>query len=119
MEQWLTYAEILATLLNGGKSPTTGATILKPDTVAEMFKNQIPEFPNYGRQGMAAAKPDLLNAAPDMYPVADNAPQGWGLTFMLSNGGPTGRSKSTAHCKNAADNVQCVISWRSRVLTPT
>lgn len=98
----MTSKEILAVLLNQGKSPTTGATILQPHTVAEMFKNQIPQFPNFGRQGMAAAKPDLLNAAPDFYPVADNAPQGWGLTFMLSNGGPTGRSKSTAHCKQAS-----------------
>jgi len=95
----LTCAEILATLLNAGKSPTTGASLLKPETVAEMFKNQIPEFPNFGRQGMGAAKPDLTNEAPEFYPVADNAPQGWGLTFMLSNGSATGRSKTAAHCK--------------------
>ncbi|CAN8105690.1 unnamed protein product [Discula destructiva] len=93
------YCKILAVLLNKGKSPTTGATILKPDTVAEMFKNQIPDFPNFGRQGVADAKPDLTNASPDFYPVADSPPQGWGLTFMLSNGGHTGRSKSNAHCK--------------------
>lgn len=96
----LIYVEILAALLNEGKSPTTGATILKPDTVAEMFKNQIPDFPNFGRQGIPAAKPDLTNPAPDIYPVAGNAPQGWGLTFMLSNGGHTGRSRRTGHCRS-------------------
>lgn len=62
-----------------------------------MFTNQIPHFPNYSRQGVAAAKPELTNAVPELYPVPENAPQGWGLTFMLSNGGPTGRSKDTVH----------------------
>lgn len=56
--------EILATLLNNGTSPTTGATILKPETVEEMFKNQLPDMPNFSRQGIAAAKPDLTNPIP-------------------------------------------------------
>lgn len=106
----LTCTEILAALLNKGKSPTTGASILKPDTVAEMFNNQIPDFPNFGRQGIPAAKPDLTNPAPDIYPVAGNGPQGWGLSFMLSNGGPTGRSRSTAHCKSMSKPDQSSLS---------
>lgn len=65
-----------------------------------MFKNQIPDFPNYARQGIPAAKPDLTNPVPEIYPVAGNGPQGWGLTFMLSNGGHTGRSKSAVHCES-------------------
>lgn len=80
-------------LLNEGRSPTTGAEILQPATVAEMLRNQIPDFPDFGRQFIPAAKPDLTNAIPDIYPVEGEAPQGWGLTFMLSNGGPTGRSR--------------------------
>lgn len=62
-----------------------------------MFKNQIPEFPNFGRQPIPAAKPDLTNVLPEMYPLPGNPPQGWGLTFMLANGDLTGRSTSTAH----------------------
>ncbi|PSR83913.1 beta-lactamase/transpeptidase-like protein [Coniella lustricola] len=89
------YCKILVALLNQGKSPTTGATILQPSTVAEMYKNQIPQFPNFSRQYIPASKPDLTNPLPEIYPIEDNAPQGWGLTFMLSNGGPTGRSKQT------------------------
>ena len=84
-------------LLNDGTSATTGAQILKPQTVELMFQNQIPNFPNFGRQGIPAAKPDLTNAIAEIYPVADNAPQGWGLTFMLSGKGATGRSASTGH----------------------
>ena len=82
-------------LLNDGTCPRTGIQILRKETVQEMFKNQIPQFPDFGRQGLAAAKPDQTNAISDIYPVDGNPPQGWGLTFMLSNGGATGRSKST------------------------
>ncbi|KNG46629.1 beta-lactamase-like protein [Stemphylium lycopersici] len=89
------YAQIIATLLNDGTSPVTNVQIIKKETVNQMFTNQIPRFPDFGRQGIAAAKPDLTNPIPDIYPVEGNPPQGWGLTFMLSNGGPTGRSKGT------------------------
>lgn len=69
--------------------------MLRKETVDEMFSNQIPQFPNYGRQGIPAAKPDLTNPISELYPVLGGPPQGWGLTFMLSNGGATGRSNST------------------------
>ncbi|CAI9632604.1 unnamed protein product [Alternaria burnsii] len=90
------YAQILAMLLNDGTSPTTGAKILSPSTVEVMFQNQITQFPNFARQNIPAAKPDLTNAIPEIYPVPGNGPQGWGLTFMLSGAGVTGRSASTA-----------------------
>ncbi|KAI1615903.1 beta-lactamase family protein [Exophiala viscosa] len=87
------YCQILATLLNDGTSPNTGARILKKETVDMMFDNQIPDFPNFGKQGIPDAKSDLTNAIPDLYPGSQ---QGWGLTFMLSDG-PTGRSSGTGH----------------------
>jgi len=91
------YCQILAILLNNGTSPTTGATILKPETVEEMFKNQIPDMPNFARQGISAAKPELTNPISELYPQANNPPQGWGLTFMLTiEEGPTGRKRNTA-----------------------
>jgi len=90
------YCQILAMLLNDGTSPTTGAQILKKATVDDMFRNQIPEFPQYGRQGIPAARPLLTNPLPDLYPAPDNAPQGWGLTFMISSG-ITGRPKASVN----------------------
>ncbi|RMZ82559.1 hypothetical protein DV738_g1458, partial [Chaetothyriales sp. CBS 135597] len=83
------YCQILATLLNDGTSPITGAQILKKETVDLMFQNQIPNFPAFSRQGIPPAKPDLTNAIPDLYPGKH---QGWGLTFMLSDG-ITGRER--------------------------
>ncbi|KAF1941481.1 beta-lactamase/transpeptidase-like protein [Clathrospora elynae] len=90
------YAQIIATLLNDGTSPTTNAQLLKKETVDLMFTNQIERFPDFGRQPFPDAKPDLTNTISELYPVEGKPPQGWGLTFMLSNGGVTGRSKSTA-----------------------
>ena len=46
------YCQILSTLLNDGKSPTTGAQILQKATVDAMFENQIPRFPDFGKQGI-------------------------------------------------------------------
>ncbi|KAI1462536.1 beta-lactamase family protein [Annulohypoxylon moriforme] len=91
------YARIISVLLNDGTDPKTGAKIVSKSTIDEMYKNQIPKFPNFGRQGIPASKPDLTNPVPDIYPVGD-APQGWGLTFMLSGASDvSGRSASTGH----------------------
>ncbi|OJJ05771.1 hypothetical protein ASPVEDRAFT_199204 [Aspergillus versicolor CBS 583.65] len=97
------YCKILSVLLNDGTCPKTGTKLLNKSTVDDMFTNQIPQFPNYSRQGIAASKPDLTNAVPELYPVPGNPPQGWGLTFMLSNGGGTGRSASTGHWAGLAN----------------
>lgn len=91
------YARVLTVLLNNGTCPKTGTKLLDKATVDEMFRNQIPQLPNFGRQHIPAAKPDLTHELPDLYPVAGKPPQGWGLTFMLSNGGATGRSTGTGH----------------------
>ncbi|KAK9454025.1 beta-lactamase family protein [Dipodascopsis uninucleata] len=96
------YGRIISTLLNDGTSPATGAQILKKSTVDEMFRNQIPNFPNFGRKGIPDAKPELTNAIPDVYPLSGNAPQGWGLTFMLT-GGATGRSSGTGQWAGLAN----------------
>lgn len=89
--------EILAVFLNDGTCPRTGAQLLRKETVDDMFRNQIPEFPNFGRQPIPAARPDLTNPVSELYPTAGDPPQGWGLSFMLSGSNATGRSKGTVH----------------------
>ncbi|KAI4256713.1 MAG: hypothetical protein L6R42_006052 [Xanthoria sp. 1 TBL-2021] len=91
------YCQILSTLLNDGVSPTTSARILSEASIREIFTNQIPQFPDFGRRGIPAAKPDLTNPIPDMYPQPPEQPQGWGLTFMMTiHPGATGRGANTA-----------------------
>lgn len=91
------YVQILATLLNDGTSPTTGNRILTKESVEEMFTNQIPQFPDFGRKGVRATKPTYTNDIPDFYPQPREQPQGWGLTFMLTlHEAATGRGKNTA-----------------------
>jgi CubicO group peptidase (beta-lactamase class C family) len=60
-----------------------------------MFPNQISEFPNFGPQGVPAAKPRLTNRIPELFPIPGDGSQGWGLTFMLTRG-QTGRSDGAA-----------------------
>lgn len=44
------YLQIISMLLNDGTYPKTGNKILEKETVDEMFTNQIPQFPDFGRQ---------------------------------------------------------------------
>lgn len=81
-------------LLNNGRSPTTGRQILNPETVEEMFTNQIPHQPDFARRALPAVKPDLTHPAPGFYPLCESLPQGWGLSFMISPS-ITGRSDTT------------------------
>jgi CubicO group peptidase (beta-lactamase class C family) len=84
---------VLSVLLNDGTDAKTGTKLLEKATVDEMFRNQIPQFPDLGRQGIPAAKPELTNPIAELYPVPGSPPQGWGLSFMLT-GSPTGRSET-------------------------
>ena len=81
-------AEIIATLLNNGTSPTTGAKLLEKATVDIMFTNQVETFPDFARQGIPDAKPDLTNVIPEIYP---------------STGGSTSRLGPDVHA----------VEWRS------
>ncbi|KAL2074831.1 hypothetical protein VTL71DRAFT_8610 [Oculimacula yallundae] len=90
------YVKVIATLLNNGTSPTTGKQILKKETVDEMFSNQIPDKPNFGREAIQAATPELTNPIPELYSQPKEQEQGWGLTFMLTiHPGATGRGANT------------------------
>lgn len=84
-------------LLNSGVSPTTGNRLLSSKTVDEMFRNQFPDNPNFARQYVPAAEPELVYPSDGYYGLAPpQMPQGWGLSFMISPS-VTGRSDSTAH----------------------
>jgi CubicO group peptidase (beta-lactamase class C family) len=90
------YCKILATLLNDGTSPTTGKAILKKESVDKMLENSIPHMPDFARNGIPNAKPDQTNSIPEMYPQANNPPQGWNCAgFLNIEKCPTGRSANS------------------------
>ncbi|KAF1841810.1 beta-lactamase/transpeptidase-like protein [Cucurbitaria berberidis CBS 394.84] len=90
------YVKILAAILNEGKSPTTGESILKKETVDLLFENQIPNQPDFARNGPPPANPLLANAASELYPQPGNPPQGWAFGgFLTITPGPTGRGANT------------------------
>jgi hypothetical protein len=61
-----------------------------------MFTNQIPSMPNFARNPIAAAIPELTNPIQELYPQPKDQEQGWGLTFMLTiHEGATGRGRNT------------------------
>ncbi|KAF4540776.1 Beta-lactamase [Lasiodiplodia theobromae] len=104
------YCQILATLLNNGTSPKTGATILSPRTVDAMFTNSLPDsWPDFARAGIPDAKPHQTNPIPELYQQPGNPPQGWGLTFLLTNldgkGAESGmwRGRNTGHWAGIAN----------------
>lgn len=79
----LEYVQVLAVLLNDGTCPKTKKQILKPDTVKDMFENQIPDMPDFGRRGIPDAKSEHSNALPDLYPQGE-VPQVCLFCFLLS-----------------------------------
>lgn len=90
----LEFSKLLVALLNNGVSPHTGRRILSKEMVKEMFTNQIPDSPNFGREHpMVSYVPSLSNSLPQLYAQRGNPPQGWGLSFFL-NLVPTDTGKS-------------------------
>ncbi|KAH7381741.1 beta-lactamase/transpeptidase-like protein [Pyrenochaeta sp. MPI-SDFR-AT-0127] len=90
------YIKILAAILNDGTSPTTGKTILKKETVDLLWKNQIPDQPDFARNGPPPVDATLVNHAPEFYPQPGNPPQGWSYGgFLTIAPGPTGRGANT------------------------
>jgi CubicO group peptidase (beta-lactamase class C family) len=81
------YLAFLQMLLHGGT--LGGARILRPETVAEMNRNQIGDLP---AGVMKTQAPDLSNNV-DLFPGAAIR---WGLGYMLNMAaGPNGRSAGT------------------------
>jgi hypothetical protein len=61
-----------------------------------MFRNQIPNLPDFARKPLPDSKKWLTNPVPDLHPAYNGEIQGFGLSFMLS-GSATGRSPGSAY----------------------
>lgn len=90
-------AKSLGMLLGNGTCPITTAQLLKAETVDEIFTNQIPSMPDFGRtMEWEAVFANLTNPTRDIYPEKGNPPQDHGLGFMMTlSEGDTGRGPNT------------------------
>lgn len=71
-----------------------------------MLKNQIPQFPNFGRHHPPPAKPSMANWEQELYPQSHDLPQGWGLSFFLQlHAGPMGRAAGSVSWTGAANLI--------------
>ncbi|KAF2136495.1 uncharacterized protein K452DRAFT_362486 [Aplosporella prunicola CBS 121167] len=107
------YAQVLAAVLNDGVSGKTGARILAAETVARMFGNTLPEWPDFGRVPTETQKPDLSSSFAEQYAQAGSPPQGWGITFLLSNLDGKGHAWR-GRCAGNWSGVSNVYYWLDR-----
>lgn len=78
------YVRVFAALINDGVYAPNGARILRPETVKSVFTNQIPQWPDFARQGIYPTEPTIANALPEIFQQPENPPQGWGLSLFLN-----------------------------------
>ncbi|KAF7551735.1 hypothetical protein G7Z17_g4791 [Cylindrodendrum hubeiense] len=78
------FLKLIALLLNDGTDSKTGAQLLRPDTVREMFKDQIPDKPRHSDERVPVAKPWLANPTP-LSPMPEDHMEGWGLSFSINH----------------------------------
>ncbi|OJJ75774.1 hypothetical protein ASPBRDRAFT_191980 [Aspergillus brasiliensis CBS 101740] len=98
------FCRVLAALLNDGTSPHTGAKIVTPETVKEMFTDQIPTMPRYCNEYTPSGKPELANPCPLIPSAEEDLTEGWGLSFSLSHTeSPTGRAAGSGSWEGLAN----------------
>jgi len=87
------YLKCILIMVNEGKA-ANGAQILKPETVNDMWKDQMPAFPDADakqpfKRNIMPSRPDLSN--PTI--MDDGMPKGWCISACLTKAEwPTGRS---------------------------
>ncbi|CRG90093.1 putative protein Rv1367c/MT1414 [Talaromyces islandicus] len=98
------YCKIIAALLNNGTCPKTNTRLLNPETVNEMYKDQIPTLPRYINAVAPSAKPHLKRDGPVRLAADDSETEGWGLTFSINHRDkPTGRPAGTVNWEGIAN----------------
>lgn len=111
------YVKILGALLNDGESPHTGKRLLKKESVDAMWENQIPNQPDFARNGPAPPNPELVNHVPEFYPQPGNPPQGWGYAgFLTLEPGSTGRGPQTCWWMGKVFHHRCALVYAKTTL---
>ncbi|KAL6357264.1 hypothetical protein LRP88_07422 [Fusarium phalaenopsidis] len=94
---------LISLLLNDGIDKVTGVRLLKPETVQDMFTDQISDKPRFSNVCVPVAKPELANPTP-LTPMPDDHTEGWGMSFSISHfPSETGRAPGTASWEGLAN----------------
>ncbi|KAH6892603.1 beta-lactamase/transpeptidase-like protein [Thelonectria olida] len=97
------FTRLISLLLNDGVDNKTGVRLLRPDTVQDMFTDQIADKPRFSNVCVPVAKPELANPTP-LAPMPDDHTEGWGLSFSISHfPGDTGRAPGTGSWEGLAN----------------
>ncbi|KAM0552675.1 hypothetical protein ACHAPJ_007772 [Fusarium lateritium] len=97
------FLGLISLLLNDGVDAKTGTRLLKPETVKDMFTDQIADKPRFSNVFIPVAKPELANPTP-LAPMPDDHTEGWGLSFSISHfPEATGRAAGTASWEGLAN----------------
>ncbi|KAM0428475.1 hypothetical protein ACHAPT_006835 [Fusarium lateritium] len=97
------FGRLISLLLNDGIDKETGVCLLRPETVQDMFTDQIPDKPRFSNVCVPVAKPELANPTP-LTPMPDDHTEGWGMSFSISHfPSDTGRAVGTASWEGLAN----------------
>jgi methyl acetate hydrolase len=80
------YAKVLATLLNNGKSPETGKTILKPETVKDyIFNDILPKSADRSDLGEIGRSIPIASLVGTILPSMPAEKKGWSAGLLLNH----------------------------------
>ncbi|KAF5689592.1 beta-lactamase [Fusarium circinatum] len=97
------FGRIISLLLNDGLDAKSRVRLLKPETVNDMFTDQIPDKPRFSNINVPVAKPELANPTP-LTPMPDDHTEGWGLSFSINHfPESTGRAAGSASWEGLAN----------------
>ncbi|KAF5541681.1 beta-lactamase [Fusarium phyllophilum] len=97
------FGRIISLLLNDGLDAKSGVRLLRPETVNDMFTDQIPDKPRFSNVSVPVAKPELANPTP-LTPMPDDHTEGWGLSFSINHfPEPSGRAAGSASWEGLAN----------------
>lgn len=112
------YSQVLLTLLNEGRHPGTGKSILKPEMVRDyVFKDFIPEI-GCSNEGIGMFKQSLvpgLSNSGDIGVTFPGAPRGWSCGMMINKEDAVGARKAGSGGWAGLDNVYYWIDPKSGV----
>ncbi|KAH9238188.1 hypothetical protein K456DRAFT_1747779 [Colletotrichum gloeosporioides 23] len=97
------FSRIIALLLNDGQDARTKAQLLRPETIDEMFTDQISDKPRYSNKFIPVSKPTLARPTP-LTAMPEDHTEGWGLSFSISHHpSSTGRPAGAASWEGLAN----------------